>query len=381
MEPTVPLAEPDPDASRAEVLTHFHDDVYGRPPTAGWELSWELLREHVTAARLLRQQWALVIETARGAHRCSVLVDLPPGPGPVPAFLGLNFRGNHACTADPEVLDPQHESSQRGGAIHYEGLREPVTLPVSRGVEAHRWPAELAVGRGYAAITASYLQCGPDSPDIFEQGIHRLFGTTRAGTREPHEWGSLGIWSWLLSRILDAVVGGMVPAVDPGRVAVLGHSRLGKAALWAAAQDSRFAAAISNNSGCMGAAQSRPVGETPELLARIRPHWFAPRFSETVLAGRPLPVDQYQLLAAIAPRPVYVASASADTPADPEGEFGSLCSAAPAWSADAGTPEFPPPDSVRSWPGVPLGYHLRRGEHEMMPWDWIQYLDFADRWL
>lgn len=370
------------DASREEVLTRFRDDVYGRAPVDGWDVSWDLLHEHVTATRLVRQQWALVIGTARGSHRCVVLVDHPEETtSPVPAFLGLNFRGNHACTADLEVFDLQRERPQRCGSIHYEGLREPVTLPVPRGIEAHRWPAELVAGRGYAAVTACYLQCGPDSVDIFDHGIHRLFGTSDAASRGPHEWGSLGIWAWLLSRILDALEGGMAPAVDADRVAVLGHSRLGKAALWAAAQDPRFAAAISNNSGCMGAAQSRPVGETPELLARVRPQWFARRFGDTVLAGQPLPVDQSQLLAAIAPRPVYVASASADAPADPEGEFNSLRSAAPAWGAGDQRPDFPAPDAVRLWDGVPVGYHLRRGHHEMLSWDWIQYVSFADRWL
>ena len=378
-----PLARANPNETPEGVLAHFRDDVYGQGPTTGWDLSWELLHEHVTATHLLRQQWALVISTALGTHRCVVMVDLPEGAPAVPAFLGLNFRGNHACTADTAVIDLQRQSPQRGGPIHYEGLREPVTLPVSRGIEAHRWPAELVTSRGYAAVTACYLQCGPDSVDIFRHGIHRLFDSTTAETRGPHDWGSLSIWSWLLSRILDALEGGMAPAVDSTRVAVLGHSRLGKAALWAAAQDPRFAAAISNNSGCMGAAQSRPVGETPELLARVRPHWFAPRFSELIHAGAPLPVDQHQLLEAIAPRPVYVASASEDAPADPEGEFSTLCSAARAWGVDAGAvpPQFPAPDTLRSWEGTPLGYHLRRGDHEMMPWDWIQYLSFADRWL
>ncbi|MGO1972810.1 MAG: alpha/beta hydrolase family protein [Propionibacteriaceae bacterium] len=389
MESSGMVARADPNASRAEVMAHFREEVYGRAPTDGWDLSWELLHEHATATHLLRQQWALIISTELGTHRCVVLVDLPEGARSdkgamgVPAFLGLNFRGNHACTADPDVFDIQRESPERCGPIHYQGLREDVTLPVSRGVEAHRWPAELVTSRGYVAITSCYLQCGPDSIDIFRHGIHRLFSTSTVDTRESHDWGSLSIWAWLLSRILDALHGGMVPAVDASRVAVVGHSRLGKAALWAAAQDSRFAAAISNTSGCMGAAASRSVGETPELLSRVRPQWFAPRFNETIRADEPVPVDQYQLLAAIAPRPVYVASASEDAPADPEGEFRSLCTAAPAWGVDPGAaiPQFPAPDTVRSWGDVPLGYHLRRGEHEMMPWDWIQYLSFADRWL
>lgn len=389
MEPSVALARADPSASHTEVLAHFREDVYGCAPTDGWELSWDLLHEHVTATRLVRQQWALKISTELGTHRCVVMVDLPEGAmvdegvNGIPAFLALNFRGNHACTADPEVLDIQQESPDRCGPIHYRGLREEVTLPVPAGVEAHRWPTELVTSRGYAAITSCYLQCGPDSIDIFDHGIHRLFGTSTADTRGPHDWGSLSIWAWLLSRILDALAGGMVPAVDARRVAVLGHSRLGKAALWAAAQDPRFAAAISNTSGCMGAAASRAVGETPELLSRVRPQWFARRFTETIRAGEPVPVDQHQLLASIAPRPVYVASASEDAPADPEGEFSSLCAAAPAWGVDAGArpTEFPAPDRARSWGDVPLGYHLRRGEHEMMPWDWIQYLSFADRWL
>lgn len=370
------------DPSREEVLTVFRDEVYGRAPVDGWELSWDLLHEHVTATRLVRQQWALMITTERGSHRSVVLVDRPEqARGPVPALLALNFRGNHACTADPEVLDLQSEPAQRCGELSYEGLREPVTLPVSRGIEAHRWPAELAVSRGYAVVTLCYLQAGPDSVDIFDHGIHRLFTTSDVDTRGEHEWGSIAIWAWLLSRVLDALEEGMVPGVDATRVAVLGHSRLGKTALWAAAQDSRFAAAISNNSGCMGAAQSRPVGETPELLARVRPQWFARRFGDTVLSGQPVALDQSALLAAIAPRPLYVASASEDAPADPEGELNALCSAAPAWGSGAPRPDFPPPDTVISWEGVPLGYHLRRGHHDMMPWDWLQFLAFADRWL
>lgn len=425
---STPLACADPAASAEEVMTRFREDVYGRPPGLGRDLEWELLAEHVTANGMLRQQWALDVHTVRGSHRCVVMVDLPDSPEPVPAFLGLNFRGNHACTADPEVLDVQHRPSAECGRFHADGLREPVTLPVPRGVEAHRWPSELVTGRGYALITSCYLQCGPDSAEMLHRGLHPLLypevehgaapapgageaattgepttgepataerrdvtGATpaRRGTsgatpaRRDGDGGGLAMWAWMLSRILDAIGSGMCPGVEAGKVAVVGHSRLGKAALWAAAQDVRFAAAFSNDSGCMGAAASRPVGETPEVLARIRPYWFAPRFSATVLAGSPLPVDQHQLLAAIAPRPLYVASASDDANADPEGELLSLLASAPAWGvgADDLSPELPAPDTRRWWHESPLGYHLRRGGHDMMPWDWIQWLDFADREL
>ena len=374
--PSAPLAVSDPTASRTEVLARFRGDVYGQAPSAGWELSWELLRRHRTVGGALREQWSLAIAAA-GTHHCTVMIDRPDVSEPVPAFLGLNFRGNHACSADPEVIDLQHEQQERGGTLRYEGLREPITLPVPRGVESHRWPSEFVTGRGFAMITACYLQCGPDSVDLLSHGLLPLLG------HDHRSWGGLSLWAWLLSRLLDSVEGGICPGVDPRRVAVVGHSRLGKAALWAAAQDSRFAAAISNDSGCMGAAASRPIGETPEVLARIRPYWFAPRFTETVLSGAPLPVDQHQLLAAIAPRPLYVASASDDANADPEGELASLVASAPAWGVtpDQLDPALPLPDSTRRWEGVPLGYHLRRGPHEMMPWDWIQWLDFADRWL
>ena len=377
------LARPNPDASRAEVLDQFRHQVYGAAPVDGWELSWDLLSEHRTDTGLLRRQWALIISTDRGRHCCLVMADLPPGRESVPAFLALNFRGNHAVTADPQVLDPQREAD-RCGPIHYDGLREGITVPVPIGIEAHRWPAELITARGYAAITACYLQSGPDSAEVFSHGIHPLFASSTLDTRGPGEWGAISIWAWLLSRILDALEGGMIDGVDAGRVAVVGHSRLGKTALWAAAQDQRFAAAISNDSGCMGAALSRPVGETPEVLARIRPYWFAPRFSRTVLAGEPLPVDQWQLLAAIAPRPVHVGSASDDANADPAGELGSLLAAAPAWGAaaeEAADVPLPQADTVRWWRTTPLAYHLRRGGHNLMPWDWIQYLSFADRWL
>ena len=192
------------------------------------------------------------------------------------------------------------------------------------------------------------------------------------------------MWAWALSRVMDALQRGMIPEVDPDRVIAMGHSRLGKTALWAAASDERFAAVISNNSGCMGAAASREVGETPEVLARVRPYWFAPAFARQVLGGQPLPVDQHQLLACIAPRPLYVASASEDRGADPEGEFASWHTARQVWGLydyPAGPVPMPAPGGAVSGDGAPLGYHLRAGGHDVTAFDWHHWLDFADRWV
>ncbi|MGC0144232.1 glucuronyl esterase domain-containing protein [Pseudactinotalea sp. Z1732] len=153
------------------------------------------------------------------------------------------------------------------------------------------------------------------------------------------------------------------------------------AALWAGAQDERFAGVISNNSGRMGAALTRPVGEDLARMGGIFPHWFTPGFLRRVAAGQPLPVDQHQLLACIAPRALYVTSASEDLHADPEGEFIAWYTAAAAWEGGAGgaAPSFPEPGQGRTIEGLPLGYHLRPGEHAVKPFDWEHWLDFRDR--
>ncbi|HEY6737305.1 MAG TPA: hypothetical protein VI076_00500, partial [Actinopolymorphaceae bacterium] len=309
---------------------------------------------------------------------------LPAAAQDVPAFLGLNFRGNHACTTHPDVLSIADGDTSETGEIHYDGLRERIDVPPRRGEKAPRWPFELVNRRGCAVITLCYLQCGPDHAGIFERGIHPVMSTTRGDDRAAGEWGAIGIWAWTLSRVLDALQQSMVPEVAPSKVVAVGHSRLGKTVLWAAAQDERFAAVISNDSGCMGAALSRDVGETPLVLARIRPYWFAPRFAPPILAGGAPPVDQSALLACIAPRPLYVASASEDHNADPEGEFLSWREASRVWTLYGHQPvdaEFPSPGQDLVPAATPLGYHLRPGGHDVEPYDWQRWLDFCDRWV
>lgn len=226
-------------------------------------------------------------------------------------------------------------------------------VPVFLGLRWDRdqWPRERVTERGYGLASAVYTDIRPDADD----------GRPRA----EDEWGAIGQWAWALSRLLDRLAAD--PRVDASRVVAIGHSRLGKVALWAAAQDERFAMAISNNSGCGGAALSRrDVGESVEAITRTFPHWFCPRFSGYAGREAELPVDQHELIAAIAPRPVVVGSAAEDTWADPEGE---------RLGAELAAPVF------RLLDAEPPAYHLREGGHALRVDDWERYLDFADRLL
>ena len=363
---------------RPEILKLFETHVYGRAPAPPKEMRFEItsIDKRALGGIAIRKQIAIQFSQDKDGPGMDLLIYLPAGAGkPVPAFLGLNFQGNHSIQTDPGIKLSTNWMGDRPeqGVVNHRATED------SRGAAATRWPIKMILDRGYALATIYYGDIDPDYDDGFQNGVHPLFykgGQTKPG---PGEWGSIAAWAWGLSRAMDYFEHD--ESVDVRHVAVLGHSRLGKTALWAGAQDTRFALVISNNSGCGGAALSRRrFGETVKRINTVFPHWFADNFNIFNDNEDALPVDQHMLIALIAPRPVYVASAEQDRWADPRGEFLSAKHAGPVYellgAEGAGTQEMPNVDEPVS--GT-IGYHMRTGEHDVTGYDWQQYLDFADR--
>ena len=355
---------------RPAIMDFFLTDVYGHYPQKQVTPRFELLEQSDKAlgGKAIRKQVAIHLD---GMDTPILLLIYQPAgvKGKVPAFVGMNFKGNHQVNIDPEIIIS--DNAPKGKDL---GTDAP------RGAASSRWPLEEIVGAGYAVATIYRGDVDPDHDDGFKNGIHPLF--YRAGQTKPdaEEWGTIGAWAWGLSRVMDYLE--QDKSIDHKRVAVVGHSRLGKTALWAGATDERFAIAISNDSGCGGAALSaRKVGETVAKINKSFPHWFCDNYNKYNDNEEALLVDQQGLIALIAPRPVYVASATEDTWADPEGEFLSALYASPVYELygkkGLAVSSMPKPEqpSIEGY----VGYHIRTGKHDITLYDWQQYIKFANQ--
>jgi hypothetical protein len=340
-----PAATPEDWAARCRPhqFALLEKNVYGRRlPSAQVMVAGEPERADVTLAggvQATRLQVRLRLGDGPKARTVDLLVYLPKSERPVPVFLNLNFKGNEAEHAAPAML-----------------------------------------GRGYGMATACYGDIFPDKPDGRAESVLASLGRPMDGELAPDEPGAIAAWAWGLSRILDWLV--RQPEIDATRVIVVGHSRNGKAALWAGASDERFAMVVSNESGCGGAAlERRNYGETIADITRRFPHWFCPTFATYAGREAEMPTDQHVLLAMMAPRPLYVASAIDDRWADPRGEFLAAVAAEPAWKLfgleGLGTAEWPLVDAPVG--SGRIGYHVRSGGHDLLEYDWQRFADFADR--
>jgi hypothetical protein len=362
---------------RSEILDLFRKQMYGVVPSRAVRLESQtiFINKMALEGRAEMKEVEVTLVQEGESLTFTMLILLPPErTGPVPLFLGLNFYGNQTVLADPEIsLTGSWVGNNRSI-----GIEENRATEESRGTGSQRWPVDLILSRGYGLATIYAGDIDPDFDDGFRNGVHGLFPLEEAA-RGPESWGTIAAWAWGLSRALDYLE--TDPDVDGERVAVLGHSRMGKAAMWAGAQDPRFALVISNNSGCGGAALSRRAhGERVQQINERFTHWFADRFNSYSENEKALPVDQHMLVALMAPRPLYVASAEEDEWADPYGEYLSLYygSEAYEWYGNPAMSSDRLPEVDRPVTAGKLGYHIRTGGHDLTRYDWERYLDFAD---
>ncbi len=359
---------------RPRLLELFRREVYGAslPRPDGCSLELLTCRNDAYQGLATRKEIRLHFTMADGRSHCAdLLLYLPNAASkPVPAFLGLCFKSNHVTSTETEVRITGRNYSDN------EYLDED-----KRGQEAGRWQFPEVLKRGYAAATICYHDFFPDCAHGWQNSALSLFYDQPDDPAVQTKHTAIGVWAWGLSRALDCLES--EPAIDARRVAVHGHSRLGKTSLWAGAQDARFRLVISNDSGCGGAALFKHYfGENIEVITNAFPHWFVPTFKQYGRREAELPFDQNFLIALQAPRPVCIASASEDLWADPKGEFLAGAYAGEVYrlfGADSYLPtQMPAPGGrLSGW----VSYHLRDGKHNQTGEDWQHYLDLADRFL
>ena len=343
---------------RPQILSLFSNLVYGRvpEPPSPIQMEFEVLETdpEFMDGLATRKDVEIRLSNDKGEAKMLVLVFVPNGhEGPVPTFLKHSFSNTKSRDFD---VHPTREGHLRNG-----------------------WPLGLFFERGYAFVAVYQQDLVRHNEVEFLRGIHPLFYAEGQSFPKANEWGVLSTIAWGAMRAMDYLE--TDDDIDHRRVAVMGHSKMGKAALWTAAQDQRFALAISAQSGCAGAALwRRRSGETLEKMVTRFPYWLCRNAWKFVNQEEDLPVDQHMLLALIAPRPVYVHSAIDDTWADPRGEYLSAYHASEVYRllGKKGLENEASPGLGEPIVESDVGYHIREGGHSIERYDWDRFLDFAD---
>ena len=370
-------------ARRPEVLSLFEKHVFGQTPApATWgrvEFKVTQVKKDALGGKATRKFIHISLPDHPAWQGMEVMLYTPNALGkPAPCFVGPSFGGNHAVSLEPDV--PLSTRWMRPNKEKH--IIDNRATEASRGNEASRWPLDMIIGQGCAVATYYYGDIEPDHADGWKEGLRAVLSKDGAATEwQDGQWGAIGAWAWGLSRIADYLE--TDTDVNATQLAVIGHSRLGKTSLWAGAQDQRFGVVISNNSGEGGAAlMRRNFGETTAVITKAFPHWFTRTYTRYAANEAACPIDKHMLIALAAPRPAYIASAVEDEWADPKGEFLSGLHAEPVFALFGkkgyGVTEHP---ALNTPVGDAIGYHIRRGKHDVTDYDWEQYLQFAKRHL
>jgi hypothetical protein len=343
---------------RQEIVRMYETEIYGRIPDKAPRVTWQVAETDPTArdGSAIRKHIVGSVGPAADGPRINVMLHTPANAKkPVPVILLINFGGGPA--------------------------------PAGRGPSPHADPSVAAeiITRGWGYATVGYLDIQPDNAKTYTQGV---IGVTNGGSPESPEiagqslWGTIAAWSWGLSRILDYFE--TDTSVDSKRIAVFGHSRLGKTVLWASAKDERIAAVFSSCSGEMGAALARrDWGETVDDMAQNFPWQFTANFQRWPGRWNEMPVDAHMLIALSAPRPVFITGGTNDQWADPVGMFKAEVAAGPVYrllgKKDLGTTELPALDTPLT--SGDLGWHYHTGGHTATPADWKAFLEFLGKYF
>ena len=354
---------------RREFVEFFEANVYGRAPRTWDQISWWIFDEDPQAlgGTATRRQIRIWWNGMSSGPYADVLVYLPNQvKGKIPVVLGLNFDGNHAVCSDPAIRVPDDIMQRSKDKM------------IERGFHNGQWPVEEILRRGYGLVTASRHEVSSDWRPEYMKGVREVYPSFAEGNEN---WGTVSAWAWGMSRIADIIL--QDERIDPDRLTALGFSRLGKAALWAGANDERFSATVSLMSGAGGANMlRRDQGEKIANLTGVVGYWFCRNFLNYAGQDANLPFDFYQMMAMIAPRALYVASASQDDWADPEGEYLGTLKTLPVYSLlghPTTLPEKFPAYDTPVGAGGRVGYHCRTGKHDVTPQDWGYILDFLDQ--
>ena len=333
---------------RPQILSLFENEVYGQMPTNYDKLEFSIINSDEKAMDGKASMKEVQIEVFKDKESVQInLVLFVPSERkePVPAFLLINNR------------------SERN------------TAPLRDTISGF-WPAEMVINAGYAIAAFQVDDAAPDNKDSYTEGVLKLYPDQ---LQKDNGMKAIGAWAWAASRVMDYFE--KDGDIDASKIVVVGHSRGGKASLWAAATDPRFAICVSNNSGNTGAALSRRwFGETVEIINTSFPHWFNQNYKRYNGNEQNLPVDQHMLIGLIAPRPVYVTNASLDLWADPKGSFLAMKEAEKVYTLYGLRSTLPMELPPNNTPIIhsPMGYHIREGKHNLTEYDWSNFLKFAD---